>query len=307
MSDFGLEQSFSRAARSTQEHYGFEISPSTVAKVTGKHAERIAEQQKQRPAVGVLPADGAKQLIAQSDGSFVRIVTTDPQQQDARKSRTVDFQEARLCASTAQGSDTTYYEGTFGSVDSLGSLWEHSAKNAGWGLNSEIHVVADGASWIARQAEQVFGSQGSFLVDFYHVCDYLAAAASSCSEETQSWMRTQKQRLKSGKAYEVIATLKNSLEPEQVPDEEAPVRKAHRYLSNREEQLDYQSALNQELPIGSGLIESAHKHVIQARMKIPGAAWSIENAESIIRARAFRASGYWQDYWKPQRNSEMAA
>ena len=203
MSDFGLEQSFSRAARSTQEHYGFEISPSTVAKVTGKHAGRIAEQQKQRPAVGVLPADGAKQLIAQSDGSFVRIVTTDPQQQDARKSRTVDFQEARLCASTAQGSDTTYYEGTFGSVDSLGSLWEHSAKNAGWALNSEIHVVADGASWIARQAEQVFGSQGSFLVDFYHVCDYLAAAASSCSEEIQSWMRTQKQRLKSGKAYEV--------------------------------------------------------------------------------------------------------
>ena len=92
-----------------------------------------------------------------------------------------------------------------------------------------------------------------------------------------------------------------------MPDEEAPVRKAYRYLSNREEQLDYQSAPDQELPIGSGLIESAHKHVIQARMKIPGAAWSIENAESIIRARAFRASGYWKDYWKPQMNSEMAA
>ena len=134
--------------------------------------------------MGTLPADGAERLIAQSDGSFVRIVTTDPEQEDSRKSRTIDFQEARLCAATAQGSDRTYYEATFGSVDKLGSLWAHSAKNAGWALNSEIHVVGDGASWISRQAEQVFGVQGSFLVDFYHVCYYLAAAAASCSNVT---------------------------------------------------------------------------------------------------------------------------
>ena len=219
----------------------------------------------------------------------------------------MDFQEARLCAATAQGSNSTFYEGTFESVDSLGSLWAHAARNAGWALNSEIHVVGDGAPWIARQAEEVFGTQGSFLVDFYHVCEYLAAAAPSCSEETQGWLETQKQRLKSAKAQKVIATLKDFLEPEQVPDENAPVRKAYRYLSNRKEQLDYHRAIKQELPIGSGLIESAHKHVIQARMKIPGAAWSIENAEAIIQARAFRASGYWESYWKELKNSEFAA
>ena len=302
-----MERSFSRAASAIQEHYGFEISPSSVARTTLKHATDITEKQSERPAAGALPAEGAETLIAQSDGSFVRIVTTDPEQEDSRKSRTVDFQEARLCAATAQGSDSTYYEATFENVDSLGSLWAQCAKNAGWALNSEIHVVGDGAAWISKQAEGVFGKQGSFLVDFYHVCEYLAAAAASCGEETKRWMKMQKERLKSGEAKQVIATLKDSLEPEDVPDESAPVRKAYRYLSNREEQLAYHLAIAKKLPIGSGLIESGHKHLIQSRMKLPGAAWSIKNAETMIQARAFRANGFWNSYWQEHNKKKIAA
>ncbi len=46
------------------------------------------------------------------------------------------------------------------------------------------------------------------------------------------------------------------------------------------------------------MIESAHKHVIQARMKITGAAWKKENAESLIQARTLRANNQWDIYWK---------
>ena len=305
--DFGLEKSFSQAAVSVKEHYGFEISPSTVARASVKHATAITKQQNERPAVGTLPAKGAERLVAESDGSFVRIVTTDPEQEDSRKSRTVDFQEARLCAATEQGSDSIYYEATFQDVNRLGGLWAQCSKEAGWALNSEIHVVGDGAVWVSKQAETIFGTQGSYLVDFYHVCEYLAAAAASCSQETKSWMNTQKALLKSGQAHQVIATLEASLEPEDIADENAPVRKAHRYLSNRKEQLSYDLAIAKELPIGSGLIESAHKHVIQYRMKLPGAAWSIKNAEAIIQARAFRANGFWDSYWRKQRDMKTAA
>lgn len=307
LSDFGLEKSFSQATASVKEHYGFEISPTTVARVSVKHASAISEQQSERPAVGALPAQGAERLVAESDGSFVRIVTTDPDQEDSRKSRTVDFQEARLCAATEQGSDSTYYEATFKDVDSLGSLWAQCAKEAGWALDSEIHVVGDGAPWVSKQAEAIFGTQGSFLIDFYHVCEYLAAAAPCCSKEIKSWMNTQKELLKSGRADQVIATLQGSLEREDVPEENAPVRKAHRYLSNRKEQLNYDLAIAKALPIGSGLIESAHKHVIQYRLKLPGAAWSIKNAEAMIQARAFRANGFWDSYWRKQRDIKAAA
>ena len=53
-------------------------------------------------------------------------------------------------------------------------------------------------------------------------------------------------------------------------DEQAPIRTAHRHFSNRSEQLDYPSALKKDLPIGSGLIEGAHRHVLQKRLKLVG-------------------------------------
>jgi hypothetical protein len=37
--------------------------------------------------------------------------------------------------------------------------------------------VGDGAPWIAHQIKERFGGQSTYLVDFFHVCDYLSAAA----------------------------------------------------------------------------------------------------------------------------------
>jgi hypothetical protein len=69
-------------------------------------------------------------------------------------------------------------------------------------------------------------------------------------------------------------------------------------MKNRTDSLDYKQAIDEQLPIGSGLIESGHKHVLQSRMKIPGASWSINNAENMIQSRAFRANGFWVQYWQ---------
>ena len=49
------------------------------------------------------------------------------------------------------------------------------------GKQTHLHAVGDGAPWIADFVTDKFGSQGSYLLDFYHVCDYLAEAAKSCA------------------------------------------------------------------------------------------------------------------------------
>lgn len=294
LSDFGLEHSFASSVERLNEHYGFELSSSVVARVTLKHAQAIAS----RPQCGVhaLPAQGNKQIVAEADGSFLRIASSTPAP-DRRKTRQVNYQEARLCAAQAKGSTQTCYEATFKQVDQVGELWAGSAKSAGMGLQSKIHVVSDGALWIRQQAANAFGRQGSFLIDFYHVCEYLGEASESIGKQPSRWMKTQKKRLKAGRAGVVIKELQKHLEAESTAEENAPVRKAFRYLNNRQDALDYQRALEEKLPIGSGLIESGHKHVLQARMKIPGAAWSIHNAENVVRARAFRANKLWPSYW----------
>ena len=79
--------------------------------------------------------------------------------------------------------------------------------------------------------------------------------------------RTQQQRLKRGDVAKVTVALAEPLEAEATPDEEAPVRPGHRYLNHRLDCLDYPGALALGLPIGSGMIESGHRHVLPARLK----------------------------------------
>jgi len=70
---------------------------------------------------------------------------------------------------------------------------------------------------------------------------------------------------------------------------------AYRYLTNRKNQLDYKGALEAKLPIGSGLIESGNRHVLQSRLKIPGAFWLTENAEEMAQLLVLRKNGGWED------------
>jgi hypothetical protein len=138
-------------------------------------------------------------------------------------------------------------------------------------------------------------------LDFFHVGDSLHAAAQAMSttgETAQAWMETPKDRLKHGQAQCVLDALKPYQENQRIEDDPAPVRVCHRYLSERLKQLHYDDALRQNLPIGSGEIESAHRYLVQQRLKRPGAWWRTHNAEHILAIRLNPANHRWHDYWK---------
>lgn len=296
LSDFGSEQSFGRAARSVQEHYGFEISASTVRQITLAQALRARKQLEahyQEP-FRLLPAMGAAHLIAEADGTM--ICTVEAGKRQGKRPR--QWQEMRLVAVRDKECSEAVYGASFGGVEEAGRRWGHCARGAGWGLNSEIHAVGDGASWVRLQSREVFGSQGRFLCDFYHVSEYLGAAAPRCRpERPQSWRHTQQKRLRRGAVETVLQALQPHLEPESTPEEEAPVRQGHRYLSNRRDSLDYPRALALGLPIGSGMIESGHRHVLQARLKGAGRAWLRDHADRIAHLRVLRANHQWASFW----------
>ena len=81
-------------------------------------------------------------------------------------------------------------------------------------------------------------------------------------------------------------------------DSDALVAACDRYLRNRLDQLDYQGAIQQGLPIGSGEIESAHRYLIQKRLKLPGAWWSSAPIETLLALRLNRANQEWEAYWQ---------
>lgn len=297
MSDFGIEDSFAKANQRLREHYGFALSASAVRKTTLQHAARAEQllQKQYAQSYRTLPVRGPAVLLAEVDGSMLCTVAAGQARKGARPRA---WPEIRLAAVRPEGSVQTTFAATFGSVQEVGRRWGHAAKQAGRALDSHLHAVCDGAEWIALQTREVFDRDATLLTDFFHVSEYLAAAApTGRPNQPDQWRRTQQKRLKTGTAQKVVADLAAHREAPETPEENAPVRAAHRSLDNRLDTLDYAAALAAGLPIGSGLIESGHKHVLQARLKLSGAAWLPSNAETIAQLRVLRSNDQWSQLW----------
>jgi hypothetical protein len=298
VTDFGADEPFGRVPAKLQEHYGIEVPVSAIQRITFRHAEGCRAQEPVHEVRKGALERGV--FIGEVDGSMVPVVETEPEAPGRRRAKTVLWKEVRLCRLVhAHGQATPVFGGHFsGGVEASGRQLEQCAARAGFGPGSELHAVGDGAPWIAEQVALRFGTQGHYLLDFYHVCGYLAAAAKTCAaNDPDAWLDQQKAR-KANQATAVLEALTSFQEPAEIEDAAAPVRTCHRYLANRMDQLDYQGALARGLPIGSGAIESAHRSIIQARLKRPGAWWTPAHVRAMLALRLNRANGEWESYWQ---------
>jgi Uncharacterised protein family (UPF0236) len=301
--DFASDVSFDRSSEKLLEHYGVELSVSTIRRLTQRHAARLLDQQQQLIAQ-LGPEAGLPQLLTETDGSMVPLVESSEKAADRRKGKRLFWGEARLSLAREVGSVTPRFAATMAKAYEAGAVWLDCVKRAGAGAQTRIHGVGDGAAWIIEQAQQRFGEQGSYLIDFYHVSEYLAAAgAVIAGTKVKQWLEQQQRRLKESRVAQVIEALLPHIEGADVSDGEAPVRVCHRYLSNHREQMNYREAIAAGLPIGSGEIEGGHRYVVQERLKKAGAWWKPENARKMLALRVNRANGEWRSYWQQQRQA----
>ena len=292
VTDFAADVPYARAVIKVKEHYSIDLSASSIRQTTMTHAQALHENED----LTRLPSDcqDMKTIIAEMDGCMVPVVEINEDNNDKRKGKRLLWKELKLCLAHSVGSNDPFFGGTFsGGVDKAGEQLSHCAKLAGFGENTQLHAVGDGAKWIADQVEEQFGANGSYLIDFFHLCDYLSAAAPGNEEVEGSWYKEQKSLLKTGQAEQVFDALKTRIEP----DEDGPVYQCYRYMTNRKEQLFYKETLKNKLPIGSGEIESAHRYVVQHRFKLAGAWWKSDSIDYMLSLQLNRANCYWEDYW----------
>jgi hypothetical protein len=76
-----------------------------------------------------------------------------------------------------------------------------------------------------------------------------------------------------------------------------PVDACARYLSNHSPYLRYDRYLAKGLPVATGVIEGACRHLVKDRMAVTGARWSLNGAEAVLRLRALRSSRDFDEYW----------
>jgi len=257
-----------------------------------------------------IPEGGLSLLIAEMDGTMLPIVEVVEKQgeivpTDRRKLRRVGWREARLCLARRPESITPYYRATLRGVEQAGEALRACFVEAGGGKKTDLHCVGDAAQWIINQVEAKFPQQATYLIDFFHMSEYLSEAAQEVEKENHlQWLNQQQERMKENRVSEVLEIVKAGLSSRIKEGEgENRVRACERYLANHLQYFDYKRGLEKELPIGSGEIESGHKWVIQKRLKMSGAWWKEENAEKMLALRVVRANDEWQSYWDEVRQA----
>ena len=79
--------------------------------------------------------------------------------------------------------------------------------------------------------------------------------------------------------------------------EREPVDTCAQYLLKHTPYLHYDEYLAAGLPIASGVIEGACRYLVRDRMELTGARWRLQSAEAVLRLRALRSSGDFDEYW----------
>jgi hypothetical protein len=142
----------------------------------------------------------------------------------------------------------------------------------------------------------------TILVDFVHVLEYLWSAAWSFFDEAdpaaETWVADKATAVLEGHARQVAAGIRRRATRDRLdPSRRANADKAASYLTNKADHLDYPTALAQGWPIATGIIEGACRHLVKDRMDLTGARWGLHGAEAILKLRALRSNGDFDDYW----------
>ena len=162
MADF----SYAKAVKKVKEHYGIDMIASSIRQTTMTHAQALYENE----ILTIFPSHCqlTETIIAEMDGCMVPVVETNEENDDKRKGKVLVWKELKLCLAHSVESNDPFFGGTFsGGVDKAGEQLHHCAKLAGFGEQTQLHTVGDGAKWIADQIEKQFGANGGYLIDFF--------------------------------------------------------------------------------------------------------------------------------------------
>lgn len=156
---------------------------------------------------------------------------------------------------------------------------------------AKLVFISDGATWIRNWIEDHFDHAVSIL-DYYHASEYLHEFAKSHFKEDAQracWIATQKDLLLSSKVEAVIANME-----ELEAGKSTTGQKVINYYKNNQYRMDYKGYKQMGVGIiGSGAIESAHRTVIQKRMKLSGQRWSKKGAQHMLNLRVVKMNDQW--------------
>ena len=181
-------------------------------------------------------------------------------------------------------------------IDALRAQLHAEAVRRGLGQAAGVLVIADGAVWIWRLADDRFPEARQRL-DFYHAVQHLAAVGRALfgedKDKLRSWLQPLAKQLKNQSAIKVIRQLEELVGTLPTGPQALAAQKEVTYLKTHQDRMDYRSGSRRGEPIGSGAIESTCRQY-QCRFKRTGQYWSQQGDEALLCLETFWRNGRWQ-------------
>lgn len=289
-----LELAYEQSANLLADTLGFSpCSPREVERIAKRHGAKMdykerVETMRSRPT----GRKGAVYCLA-IDGVMIPGL---PDKQEHR----LQWHEVKLATLVdPRGIRPTFYVAGRDDAQQFQSrLWEE-LQVRGLDVGDIRLVLGDGAPWIWNLVETCFPGVPQ-LLDFYHAAEHLHRTAEALwSKGTmETWWHRRLDQLKEGHVSNFFAALKLLARRHQTSDPVLSPKRLLQYFSDNCKRLNYCWALENKLPIGSGVVESAARHIVQQRLKQSGMRWSIPGAQAVLNLRTRHRNGEFEQYWE---------
>ena len=166
----------------------------------------------------------------------------------------------------------------------------------------EVVVIGDGAAWIWNLADEHFPG-ATEIVDFMHAKTHLYDVAKHAfgeedQESVETWVNTTETPLYNGETSQVVARIRDL--GKQNPTIADVLEKQVGYFQKHAQRMQYRTFNEKGYQIGSGVIESACKHVVAERCKQAGMRWTQHGINAILFWRCLLKNDSWDTYWDTQ-------
>jgi hypothetical protein len=265
------------------------VNPSQVYRVTDHVSESLADEDLKFERT-LQPVSKQDVLYVQMDGSMIPTRKDDEPWKEVKLGRLFRGSDCLNPNSTSSYLQDSQYVGHFGSsVDfckKLGGVIDSYGD-----LKDRLIFINDGATWIREWIADNYPLAVSVL-DYYHALEYLydfaEKAFTGASSEKGKWCDRQKDLLLASDVEKVLDNISST------EAKEGDKKKITTYYENNKERMKYKHYQNIGCGIiGSGAIESAHRTVVQIRMKLSGQRWSFSGATNMLRLRVISMNRQW--------------
>lgn len=281
----GQLDSYEKSNEVLKEMLQIEVSETQIYRVTDFYGKAVSATVNEDAVLSAVKADEV--MYVEADGSM--ILTREEGWSEVKVGRIFKSNDC-LHARGKQGwISHSQYTAHLGSHKEFTKTMEDLIDKYGY-LGKRLVFISDGATWIKNWTEDAFPEAVSIL-DYYHVCEHLHEFSRSVfidKAKEKSWTDKQKQWLLKGAVKTVISNIKRIGKHSEIANQ------LINYYRTNKERMNYQQYVNIGCGIiGSGAIESAHRTVVQKRMKQSGQRWSRQGAQHMLNLRVVRKNNDW--------------